>query len=449
MSCSAQSRMSRLLLLVWVATGACSQDARSERQQPIAPEAPVATGDAAPRETGASGAAGALSPAFGNPQFDGGVVPIRDSCADGGCKQPEPRVPDDDGFTVAEGDCDDFAPLTNPGAYDVPGNGIDEDCDGADATSDACDDKLDLAERDPLLAARAIELCQVTTETSKQWGVISARWTTPDGVGEPGSPLMHGVLPSFGKAFLPRGGKSVLALSSGVARAPGQTGYTRNCSDEFPASSTQFPKGFAGTSSTCDVDDAATSVVDAVALEVELRIPTNASALSFDSAFFTDEYPAYICTPYNDFFQVIVQPLRMGGTPDGNVVFDRDNNAVSVNNSFLGVCTPGQHGDKKFACPLGFEPIIGTGFEDCAFSLVSPDGLGSLFSRDEKYGASTGWLNTEFKVTPGEVITLRFTIWDSTDSALDSLALIDHVQFRLRDAPPPPERPMTMPIGPQ
>ncbi|HET6336140.1 MAG TPA: hypothetical protein VFG30_23115 [Polyangiales bacterium] len=50
---------------------------------------------------------------------------------------------------------------------------------------------------------------------------------------------------------------------------------------------------------------------------------------------------------------------------------------------------------------------------------------------------------------PGEVITLRFTIWDSADSALDSLAIIDHVQFRLGDAPPPPEKPMTLPVGPQ
>jgi hypothetical protein len=102
-----------------------------------------------------------------------------------------------------------------------------------------------------------------------------------------------------------------------------------------------------------------------------------------------------------------------------------------------------------FACPQGFQPLVGTGFEDCEFSLVSPGGLSGVFDRNAKYGAATGWLNTEFKVQPGEVITMRFAIWDSADSALDSLAIIDHVRFRFRDAPPPPDKPMTTPIGPQ
>ncbi|MET0390635.1 MAG: choice-of-anchor L domain-containing protein [Polyangiales bacterium] len=357
------------------------------------------------------------------------------------------RTPDNDGFSVADGDCDDFAELVNPGAYDIPGNGIDEDCQDGDAPTADCDAALDVADADPLAAARAIELCPVTDETSKRWGVISARWTTPDGKGEPGGDMMHGLLPGLGPSFTPRGGTTLLALSSGVARAPGQPGATHDCSDSFPADS-HLPAGFDRTSSTCELTWEDTTVVDAIALELRVRMPTNVQAFGFDSAFFTDEYPDFICSPFNDFFQVIVEPMRKGGSRDGNVLFDQDGNAVSVNNSLLRVCSPGQHGGKDFDCPLGFMPLVGTGFEDCAPSGLTPGGLfGDLFG-DSEYGASTGWVNTELAVTPGEIITLRFTIWDSGDSALDSLALIDHVQFRFRDAPPPPEMPMTTPINP-
>ena len=44
-----------------------------------------------------------------------------------------PADQDGDGFTEAAGDCDDSNADIYPGATDVPNNGIDEDCDGADA----------------------------------------------------------------------------------------------------------------------------------------------------------------------------------------------------------------------------------------------------------------------------------------------------------------------------
>ena len=45
---------------------------------------------------------------------------------------PEEIDNDDDGFTVSQGDCDDYDPSIYPGATEICGDGIDQDCNGSD-----------------------------------------------------------------------------------------------------------------------------------------------------------------------------------------------------------------------------------------------------------------------------------------------------------------------------
>lgn len=50
------------------------------------------------------------------------------------CPDPAEKDGDADGYTPADGDCDDTKPAVNPAATDIVGDGIDQNCDGVDGT---------------------------------------------------------------------------------------------------------------------------------------------------------------------------------------------------------------------------------------------------------------------------------------------------------------------------
>lgn len=335
-----------------------------------------------------------------------GDAPAADDCVSGADEDQ-----DKDGFSFNQGDCNDCDPNINPGAIevvvtepDMDGNlaaPADEDCDGMlDNAPMPCDGGLALTDQDAMNGARAIDLCQTAAPSDAKWGVIDAKYVRADGSTQtPPYHEQYGLMGNFGPNVNPQRGESMLVLSSGHARIPGQPDAcgSLNCTSNWPGTP---PEGFPQ-----DVPDCPGSkdINDDVGLELKIRSPKNATGYSFNFKFYSFEYPEWVCTSYNDQYISLVSPPPEGSIA-GNISFDSLNNPVSVNVAFFDVCADP-------ACALGASELEGTGFD----------------SWDDAGG--TGWLKTQAPVTGGQELTIRFAIWDTGDSSWDSTAVIDNFQW--------------------
>ena len=64
---------------------------------------------------------------------------IDEDCSGADAINPGTIDADHDGFTPLQGDCNDLSASIHPGAFDIPGNGIDENCNGADSVAGDAD----------------------------------------------------------------------------------------------------------------------------------------------------------------------------------------------------------------------------------------------------------------------------------------------------------------------
>jgi hypothetical protein len=344
-----------------------------------------------------------------------------------------------------------FVCTPNPGNYDIPGNHCDDDGDGMVDNTVVCDQSL-LLQGSAHDFANAMGLCQDATAT--KWGIVTASYTKGYAGGTPNDG-QHGIQPGFGSVITAREGSQLGILSSGFARdwddIPGTDtgpcsvptnpmvlgppcfkGYQQPMSGKGTS-----PPGYPKAAAACP-QESGLGVFDAIAVQLQIKVPLNAQGLQFDFDFYSGEWPEYVCTNFNDSFVAWLQSAAYPGHPAGdlNVSFDAKGDPVSVNNAFFDRCT--------MSASTGCCAMAGMGPEGCGSPTATsacaggPGELGGTgFADDGTFcgsastgGGATGWLTTTAPVKPGETITLQLIIWDTGDPNWDSSVLLDHFAWQ-------------------
>ena len=417
----------------------------------------------------------------------GETIPAFDSCNDGvdnDCDGTGDNPPDQDGdgWTACQGDCCDSPAegcgspnLVNPGAFEVAGNTVDDDCDGTvDNVLTGCDTGLASNSGIATDYAKAIDLCATTvdnpaTPQQKKWGVISGNFFKADGTGTPPANAKS-IRTSFGSGVTPLKGSSIAVLSTGVAAAqtapnnklPGwvafQGGQSSATTSGVPADWLAANGGNFPNAPGCPDPQGGTTANDPVMLKLRVRAPTNANSFSVSTFFYSSEYPEWVCSAFNDFFLTLLDSTFLPGPgqvanpkdknlafydppPAGGPVYPVGVNLAFGNTGLFSQCLNGPTGCGSGAVPgttntcVGIAQIVGTGFDitNAAPQFPNdPPGCGA----SNRAGGGTGWLTTGGNVKPGETIELRFVTWDTGDGWYDSVVLLDNFTWSVSASTP-------------
>ncbi len=121
--------------------------------------------------------------------------------------------------------------LVNRGAFEVAGNGIDDDCDGVADNTAPCDAGLTSDSQTALDYAKAIDLCVTTTANpavalAAHVGRPLASFHRADGASAPAA-AQRSIRQGFGSGIAPLRGARLAVLSTGVAAAEAAPNNTR------------------------------------------------------------------------------------------------------------------------------------------------------------------------------------------------------------------------------
>lgn len=142
-----------------------------------------------------------------------------------------------------------------------------------------------------------------------------------------------------------------------------------------------------------DLGTTARNVNDLTILKVDVNVPANANCIGFDFAFYSEEFPEFVGTQFNDAFvaELDTNDWTYNGTTrvitaPNNFAFDEQQRAITVNTA-----------------------------------LASPQATGL------QYDGSTQLIRARKQVTPG-AHSLYFTIYDAGDNVWDSAVFLDNLR---------------------
>jgi hypothetical protein len=404
----------------------------------------------------------------------GEIIPGNETCSndtDDNCngQVDEETDEDGDGYTNCAGDCCDTGSdgcaepnLVSPGSFEVVGNALDDNCNGQvdEETVTNCDAGLQSNSASALDFAKAIDLCQMAANGS--WGVVDATFVRADGTGAPNA-NQHAIRTTFGGVQV-QGGMSYAVLSTGNAAATGQTSPPfvdfqnagpRGSSSGVPADWRQLNNNNLPNAPGCPEPADGAVANDPIMLQLRIKTPSNARSFSLSTNFLSSEYPEWVCSPFNDFFVVLLDSTWNGApanphdknlaiyTSPTNQTYPVGVNLGHGNTGLFRQCVNGATGCGEGSTAgtintcTGIDELEGTGLErtNPGPNPLYPLELGYC-GANNRAGGGTGWLVTSGNVNGGETITLRIALWDVSDEIYDSAAIIDNFQWSVDASDP-------------
>jgi hypothetical protein len=152
------------------------------------------------------------------------------------------------------------------------------------------------------------------------------------------------------------------------------------------------PPNDAGNKGT-DLGITARNVRDLTILKVDVNVPPNANCIGFDFAFYSEEFPEFVGTQFNDAF--------LAELDTNDWTYDSTARTIAAPNNFA--------------------------FDEQQRAMTVNTALASTQATDLQYDGSTQLIRARKQVTPG-AHSLFFTIYDAGDNIYDSAVFLDNLR---------------------